>query len=73
MQTVTGDLRTARQIARQEGVPFHRVDYAIQRLGIAEAARVGIFRLFDSAQVEAIRAELRDIAARRHNLAGKTP
>jgi len=48
------DLRTARQIASEAGVPFHRVDYVIQRLGLTETARVGIVRLFSPDQQSAI-------------------
>ena len=48
------DLQTARQIAQTAGVPFHRVDYAIQRLGLKETARVGIVRLFSPDQQTAI-------------------
>jgi len=57
----TGDLQTVGQIARQEGVPAHRVDYAIQRYNIADTQRVGILRVYDDAGVEAIKSALRRI------------
>lgn len=65
MSTAFGDLKTARQIAQITGTPFYRVDYAIQRLGIAEAARVGIVRLYEPEQVAAIQRTLAEISSRR--------
>ncbi|MGE0481273.1 MAG: hypothetical protein AB7Q17_12450 [Phycisphaerae bacterium] len=59
------ELRTARQLAREFGVPLHRIDYAVQRLGLEEAARVGIVRLFTAEQAEQVRSALRAIDARR--------
>jgi hypothetical protein len=65
MSTAIEDLKTARQIAQLTGTPFYRVDYAIQRLGLTETARVGIVRLYAPGQVAAIKAALLEIASRR--------
>lgn len=53
MDSAFRELQTARQIADEVGVPFHKVDYAIQRRRVTEAARVGIVRLFDADGVTA--------------------
>lgn len=65
MTTPFDQLQTARQIARALRVPLFRVDYAIQRLGVVESARVGIVRLFDPAAADAIRSALAQIQSRR--------
>ncbi len=70
MESVLRELRTARQIADDAGVPFHKVDYVIQRLRVTEAARVGIVRLFDAPGVAAIRQTLSEIAGRRRDQEG---
>ncbi|MBI5866586.1 MAG: hypothetical protein HZB38_19135 [Planctomycetes bacterium] len=70
MSTAFGDLKTARQIAQLTGVPFYRVDYAIQRLGLTEAARVGIVRLYEPAQVDQIQQFLADLSRRRIHICG---
>ena len=68
MNTAFGDLKTARQIAKLSAVPLHRVDYAIQRLGLTEAARVGIVRLYEPDQIDVIRQTLADIASHRRGV-----
>lgn len=69
MESAFRELKTARQIGRELAVPLHRVDYAIQRLGMVETARVGIVRLFDARQAADIAAAIGQIAARRWSVA----
>ena len=63
METALRDLKAVRQIATALGRPFHRVDYAIQRLGLTEAARVGIVRLYSAEQADLIRRAIADNAS----------
>ena len=58
------DLLTTGQVARQLGVPRARVDYAIDKGGIRERGRAGIFRLFAPEQVPVIAAALATIKVR---------
>jgi len=58
-------LHTIGEIAKLEGVPVHRVAYAVEAYGIKPTQRAGIIRLYDEAGVEAIRAALRRVAQNR--------
>jgi len=59
-------LRTTGVIARELGVPLHRVQYVLcSRLHIQPSARAGPFRLYDSAAIAMLRHELNAIDARR--------
>ena len=60
-------LLTVGEIARLEGVPVHRVVYAIEARGIKPTQRLGILRAYDEPQVETIQSALRRIAANRGN------
>ena len=50
--------------ARAEGIPKHRVEYAIDSYRIEPTQRGGIIRLFDADKVDVIRSALRRIANR---------
>lgn len=51
-------LKTLCTIARELGVPLHRVQYAVLARGIKPIGRAGMLRLFDSRGVEQIAAAL---------------
>jgi DNA-binding transcriptional MerR regulator len=55
-------LSTVGEIARQNSVPIHRVEYVVRSRRIVPAAKAGNARVFDDAQVARIAAELRRIA-----------
>ena len=55
------DLITLGTVARQLGIPRHRVSYAIERAGIEERGRAGILRLFAPDQLAEIRAAVEAI------------
>jgi len=60
-------LKTPGIIARDLGVPLHRVMYILQtREHIRPAARAGRLRLFDRETIALIRHELNKIDARRN-------
>ncbi len=62
---VNTNLLTASQIADQLGEPPQRVDYIIRKHRLKPQQRVGIIRLFDERQVEAIKEGLYGIQIRR--------
>ena len=49
---------TVGEIARKNGVPTHRVQYAILSLGIKPTGRAGVLRMFDADAVARISAAL---------------
>ena len=51
-------LRTPGVVARELGVPLHRVQYVLRTRGIMPAARAGRLRLLDGKAVGAIRDAL---------------
>jgi hypothetical protein len=53
-----GELKTLGTVARELGVPLHRVQYAVLARGIKAAGRAGVLRLFDARAVEQIAAAL---------------
>jgi len=53
------DLKTLGIIARELGVPLHRVQYAVLARSIKPAGRAGMLRLFDARAVEQIAGALR--------------
>lgn len=65
MTTAVEDLRTVGDIAREMGVPVHRVAYAVAVYNIAPTQRAGILRLFDEVKVAAIKSALRRVEANR--------
>ena len=67
MATAAEKLSTVGDIAREEGVPKHRVEYAIEQYRVQETQRAGIIRLFDAAKVAAIRSALARITANSGN------
>lgn len=62
---VNTNLLTASQIADQLGEPPQRVDYIIRKHRLKPQQRIGIIRLFDERQVEAIKEGLYNIQIRR--------
>ena len=62
--TNTMTLFTASQIADQLGEPPQRVTYIIRKHRLKPVQRVGIIRLFDERQVEAIKRGLYGIQVR---------
>ena len=58
------ELSTIGQIADQLGEPPSRVAYIISKFRLKPRERIGIIRLFDEDQVEAIRSGLYDIQIR---------
>ena len=62
---VETDLWTATQIADKLGEPPQRVCYIIRKYRIKPVKRVGIIRLFDDKQLEAIKQGLFGIQIRR--------
>jgi hypothetical protein len=56
-------------IARQNGVPVHRVEYVIKSRDIQPASVAGNARIFSEADVEYIGAELRRINEEREGAA----
>jgi hypothetical protein len=58
------DLSTIGQIAERLGEPPSRVGYVISKYRLKPRQRVGIIRLFDEDQVEAIRQGLYSIQIR---------
>jgi hypothetical protein len=52
---------TVGEIARREGVPIHRVEYALRKLGIRPAGRAGAAYIYTEADVEKVVAELHRI------------
>lgn len=58
------DLMTTGQIADRLGEPISRVQYIIAKHRLKPAVRVGIFRLFNSSQVDVIRQGLYGIQVR---------
>lgn len=56
---------TATEIADQLGEPPSRVNYIIQKHRLKPASRIGIIRLFDERQIEAIKQGLFNIQLRR--------
>ena len=65
MAQATARLHTIGEIARSEGVPAHRISYAVDSYRIEPTQRAGIIRMFSDEKVEVIRAALRRIADRR--------
>ncbi len=59
------DLQTISQIADKLGEPPQRVDYIIRKHRLKPQQRVGIIRLFNEQQVEAIKEGLYGIQIRR--------
>ena len=57
-------LLTLGEIARDEGVPLHRVTYAADTYRIKPTQRAGVIRLYDAAGAAAIRSALRRISSR---------
>jgi DNA-binding transcriptional MerR regulator len=55
-----GEHKTLGDIAREQGVPLHRVQYAVLSHGIKPARRAGKIRLFDAQAVERIVAVLQN-------------
>ena len=64
MPESTGELKTVGDIAREEGVPAHRVAYAIETYRIEPTQRAGILRLYDESKIVVIHSALRRIAGR---------
>jgi DNA-binding transcriptional MerR regulator len=58
----------ASDIAREAGVPTHRVQYICRTRNIQPQQRCGTFRLFSDSDRQFIQAELRRIAAEREEL-----
>lgn len=63
------ELKTVGDVARGEGVPAHRVAYAIETYHIEPTQRAGILRLYDESKIVVIRSALRRIAKRSGALA----
>jgi len=61
MANTAPSMPTIGEIARQLGVPTHRVEYIIRARGIRPCGRAGNARVFDEIGVEAIAAELERI------------
>ena len=61
----TTKLYTIGDIARAEGIPKCRIEYAIEQYRITETQRGGIIRLYDESKVAAIRSAVARIADRR--------
>jgi hypothetical protein len=59
--------RTATEIADELGEPPSRVNYIIQKHRLKPASRIGIIRLFDERQIEAIKQGLYGIQVRSGN------
>lgn len=64
MSDARSELKTVGDIAREEGVPAHRVAYAIETYRIEPTQRAGILRLYDESKIVAIRSALRRISQR---------
>ena len=62
--TDTTNLFTASQIADRLGEPPQRITYVIRKHRLKPVQRVGIIRLFDERQVEAIKQGLYGIQVR---------
>ena len=58
-----GTFVTTGDIARKLGCPLHRVCYAVQRLGIAEDARAGTYRLYRCERLGAILRQIMSLKA----------
>ena len=59
--------KTATEIADELGEPPARVNYIIQKHRLKPVARIGIIRLFDARQIEAIKQGLYAIQIRSGN------
>jgi hypothetical protein len=59
--------KTATEIADALGEPPSRVNYIIQKHRLKPASRIGIIRLFDERQIEAIKQGLYGIQIRSGN------
>lgn len=55
---VSMNLKTVANIAKENGVPLHRIDYLIHRLAVRPAQRVGNVRLYEDEGVARITAAL---------------
>ncbi len=66
------DLLTIGDIARDAGIPRHRLTYAVEKVGIRERGRAGILRLFSRDQIPAILAAHDTIRPRRQTVAEKS-
>ena len=64
----TADLLTLRDIARECGVRFHQVKYAISEYGIEPRQRAGIIRLYSRDDIPTVKAALERIAERRRGV-----
>ncbi len=64
MSDAPSELKTVGDIARDEGIPPHRVAYAIETYRIEPTQRAGILRLYDASKIVTIRSALRRIADR---------
>ncbi|MBN1341506.1 MAG: hypothetical protein JXQ73_02445 [Phycisphaerae bacterium] len=54
-------LVTLGEIARDMGLPLHRLTYALKTYHVRETQRAGVIRLFDAAAVERVKAAVRRI------------
>ena len=61
------ELKTTGQIACDLGVPRHVVEYAIERYQISETQRVGIYRVYNSEAMEAVKRAVNRTSRRERN------
>ena len=69
MSEPTQQLRTVGDVARETGIPVHRVRYAVMAYRIDHARRFGTIRVFNPDGVAQIKAALRRMPASRDIMA----
>ena len=65
MTTFLSDFVSLGEISRQLGEALHRVNYAVQKLGIKPAAKIGGRCVYHQSVVQGIEDEIRAIDARK--------